>query len=183
MDYSVGLADFVLLLLIGEHKSTTGYTIRKNVEGRGLAAWAGVSSSSIYNGLKRVEDQGFATSREDTTKRGRGPRGRTFSLTPAGARTLKTAIREGLSTTREHDPRFNLALSGIDQISPGEALLGLAERSRFLDSEAARLRAVALAQPEHSVGAQLLFDRIIHSIEAERRWVDSARHRLEGDTP
>ena len=76
MDYWLSDAELVLVVLVGEAPGINGYTIRKRVEERGLDAWAGVGSSSIYNALKGLEGRGLAVSAVDTDKQGRGPRGR-----------------------------------------------------------------------------------------------------------
>lgn len=170
----------VLLLLIREQPGINGYVIRSLVDERGMRSWAGVSSSSIYNGLRRIEERGLTSGQVDTAKDDRGPRGRVFRLTSEGTSALESAVRAGLSTTREHDPRFNLALSGLDTLPRDDALRCLAERSEFLAAQAQRLaqkRENSRTRP--SLCADLLFDRVIHGIKAEQEWVDAARRRIE----
>lgn len=176
-------AEFTLLLLMAEQPGITGYTITQLVDERGLGAWAGVASSSVYNGLSRVEHRALAQSAPDDTKTGRGPRGRCYTLTPAGKRALRTALREALSTTREHDPRFNLALSGIDTLPATTVASCLRERAAYLAAEHTRLSAIRDAQAhEPTSAAGLLFDRILHVVEAERAWSAAAAQQIASRT-
>ena len=100
MEEEIANAELVLLLLIAERPGINGYGIRRLSEERGLAAWAGVASSSIYNGLKRIERRGLATSAPDHHKRDRGPRGQAFRLTPAGLAALRAAVAELVTDIR-----------------------------------------------------------------------------------
>lgn len=175
MDYSLSDADVVVALVIGEAPGINGYTIRKRAEERGLDAWAGVASSSIYNTLKSLEHRGLATSEPDTNKLGRGPRGRSFELTASGKIELQQAIVVALQDTRENDPRFNVALAGLDTIPAAIAVDCLRRRAAFLEGESDRLRMRSEADTL-PLSAALLFDRIIHAIEAERAWVQHACH-------
>lgn len=182
MDY-MAEADLVLLLLIGEEPGINGYGIGRRVEQRGLAAWAGVASSSIYNGLKRVEANGWATSSPDLAKRDRGPRGQAYRLTASGRSALTEALTDALATTREHDPRFNIALSGVGQLDAHAAADALAARATFLAGERERLVGVRDAQPDRSASADLLFDRILHALDAERAWTAQAATTLRPAAP
>ena len=173
MDYTLSDAELVVALLIGESPGINGYTIRKHAEQRGLDAWAGVASSSIYNALKALEGRGFATSEPDTRKLGRGPRGRSFELTAPGKDALHDAVVAALAGSREHDPRFNIALAGLETIPASTAADCLRRRAAFLTSESERLRVRSEAE-SLPLSAVLLFDRIIHAIEAERSWVQHA---------
>ena len=179
MGYMLSNAEFVLLLLIGEQPGINGYTIRRLVKERGLSAWAGVGSSSIYNGLKKIEEQGLAVSAPDTQKQDRGPRGQLFRLTRSGRKALLHAIIDGLSSTREHDPRFNIALCGIDQLGLGEAAECLHRRSAFLETEYDRVSDVRRGDGGLPLSAELLFDRILHAIEAEQSWTQAAAVKVE----
>ena len=170
----LGNAEFVLLLLIGERPAINGYTIRRLVKERGLSAWAGVGSSSIYNGLKGIEARDLAVSTVDTQKQDRGPRGQLFRLTRPGKEALRSAIADGLSSTREHDPRFNIALCGIDQLGLGETAECLHRRLAFLDAEYDRVRVAYERGGDLPLSARLLFDRILHGIEAEKVWTRAA---------
>lgn len=168
-----GLVDFMLLLLLAEVGEASGYTLDGLVEQRGYRAWAGIGSSSIYARLKRLEDGGLATSRAGTEKRGRGPIPRLFELTASGQSQARAHTVEGLSSTRENDARFNLALCGIALLEPDEVKRCLHARRTFLLNERARLEAIAEMSSQGSLSARLLFERIVHAIAAEVAWLET----------
>lgn len=170
--------DMVLLTLIAEEPGINGYTLRQRVEARGLDAWAGVGASSIYNGLKRLESRRLVASKPDLHKDRKGPTGQAFTVTAKGARTLRSAVADALASTREHDPRFNIALAAIDLLEPAEAVRCLRERSRFLDAEHERIAAARDQQRPLPPSAALLFDRILHAIAGERAWTESTAAAL-----
>ncbi|MEZ4811955.1 MAG: hypothetical protein R2883_00420 [Caldisericia bacterium] len=67
-------------------------------------------------------------------------KGNVFTLTKIGEEALSEMVKEGLSKTRENNPLFNLALSGLDILSKDEVIACLSKRIKFLESEAERLR-------------------------------------------
>lgn len=176
-------AEFALLLLMAEQPGITGYGITRLVAERGLGAWAGLAPSSVYTGLKRVEDRALACSVPDESKSGRGPRGRCYRVTTAGRRAVRQAVQHALSTAREYDPRVNLALSGLDLLDPESRRACLEERATYLAAEHARVSAIRDGQGHPPASpAGLLFDRILHAIDAERAWSSTAAGRLRTTT-
>ncbi len=175
MDYNcLSHVDEALLLLLSESPGISGYTINRLVEQRGYRAWAGIGTSSIYARLKKIEQHGFATSAPDNKKSGRGPQGRLFTLTAEGRKVLQREVEIGLATTREHDPRFNLALCGLHLLSKHKGDKLLTKRRHSLAAEQRRLERVFDSQRDSlDRGARLLFERIIHGIAAEIRWLDA----------
>jgi len=170
MDYTVGNALFVLLGVVSTERNITGYSIRKIVEERGMATWAGVGNSSIYVGLKKAEQEGLLASFDDPKRTGRGPKGRAYKLTRRGRSVLKKALEEALATSSHDDPRFNIALSAISAIDPAAAAKCLEQRVAFLQREYERLEAVRELQQPRPLAAELVFDRILNSTANDRDW-------------
>ena len=168
-------ADLAILLLIAEQPYVNGYGLRRLVEERGYVHWAGVSATSIYNRLKSLEERNLIAGAADVDKADRGPQGRIYTVTAAGNAVLVTEVKGGLATTREHDPRFNLALCGLELLPPQTAAECLSDRARFLDNEAARLtEMLEESRDEMPRSAKLLFERIVHAIAAESAWLAEA---------
>lgn len=183
VEYNLSNAELVVLLLVASTPGINGYGIRTQIQDRGFDAWAGVASSSMYNSLNKLNEAALIETKDDDSKTGRGPTGQANRVTPTGRRALKAAIKLALATSRESDPRFNLALSGLELVGSRPALNALSERRLFLDSEIQRIEAVRLEQLDQDqampISAQLLFDRIVHTIEAESTWVSKAMETIK----
>lgn len=171
MEYDVSNIDFAIMLLLAERPHTSGYSLDKLVEERGFRVWAGIGVSSIYARLKKLEAASIVRGALDKAKKGRGPARKLFCLTDDGEALLLAQVREALSTTREHDPRFNLALGGVALVGADQARECLSDRRAFLVNESKRLTGLAKAAST-GVSARLLFGRIIHGINAEVAWLD-----------
>lgn len=174
MDYGLTDPDLILLVLIAEQPGINGYGIRQLVTERGIVEWAGVASSSIYNGLKRLVSRGLVTASANTAKQGRGPNGQTYLLTSIGAEAMRAALAGALAATREHDPRFAIALSGIHLLGLADAADCLEQRAAFLSAEAQRISGAQRRQGQLPLPARLLFDRSLSALEAERAWTTRA---------
>jgi DNA-binding PadR family transcriptional regulator len=178
MEYRLTDSDMVLLTLIAEEPGINGYNLRRRVQARGLDAWAGVAASSIYNGLKRIEDHRFVSSKPDLQEDRKGPTGRAFTVTAKGTKALHVAVADALRSSREHDPRFNIALAAIDLLDPAEGARCLRQRSKFLAAEHERISAVRDHQRPLPMSAELLFDRILHALDSERAWTEYVASNL-----
>lgn len=132
--------EFALLQLISENGELSGYEINKLIEERGYREWADIGETSIYTGLDKLEKKKLAEFYIYADKQGRGPLPKKFKLTDRGKETLKNEILEALSTTRERDRRFDLALASIPLLTPEEAILALNKRKEFLANESERLK-------------------------------------------
>lgn len=173
MDYILNNAELALLSIISDQGSLNGYQLKRLVDERGLQAWAGVSSSSIYVVLKKLEKRGFVSSSPDMEKRSRGPRGQVFVVTNIGVRTLLYDVKSALSGSREHDARYNVALSSVAILPKPEFLQCCVARLDFLKDERKRIYARGVEQGNLPLAASLIFQRILHGIDAEICWMTS----------
>lgn len=178
MEYRVNNSELVLLMLIEGHSGCNGYVIRQLVQERGYDSWSGVSTSSIYVTLKKLEKRDLVTSHADTRKTSKGPVGRQFVLSDVGRKALLSAINETLGSTRAHDPRYNIALCGIDFLSKRQVLAAFEKRELELSDnlEALKIKKGAEHLP---LSAKLLFGRIIQGVDAEIRWMRDTRDALK----
>jgi DNA-binding PadR family transcriptional regulator len=181
MEYKINNAEFVILLLILEVPKANGYRLRKFVSDRGMEAWAGVSSSSIYVMVKKLEVRGFIASSHDHEKQTKGPQGKVFWILPKGKTALMGAIDHGLAECREHDQRFNIALTGMECLGPQRAIECLQRRAQFLGNEQMRLSKATEEQSNLPLAAELLFGRISNGIEAEINWLGTAIKRITNE--
>lgn len=179
MDYNINNAEFVLLLVIAETDWINGYQLRQIITDRGMEAWAGVSTSSIYVMLKKLEARSFVTSKADTEKRTKGARGQVYSTSKTGLAALKMAMEAAFSESREHDPRFDIALSGLEFLGQKKTRDCLKNRLSFLTSEFERMTDVEGTKVDLPLSAKLLFDHIKFGIKQETIWLESAISKIE----
>ncbi|QYR21607.1 PadR family transcriptional regulator [Paenibacillus sp. sptzw28] len=124
--------EFMLLQVITECNQASGYDINKLIDQRGYREWANIGTTSIYAGLKKLNDKGLIESEDSGEKFGKGPMPIRFTMTEVGMTTLRNEIIAGLSSSRERDNRFDLGLAAIPLLEKGEAIGALRKRLDFL---------------------------------------------------
>lgn len=124
--------EFVLLQIIFDKTLVSGYEINQLIKERGYKEWADMGTTSIYVGLNKLRKKQLVNSYIDTAKRGRGPIPRKFEITAEGKKVLQQEIIEALSSTREREFRFDLALAAISFVTEEEAVAALKKRKDFL---------------------------------------------------
>ena len=65
--------EMVLLQIIAEKEGISGYGINQIVKERGYREWADIGMTSIYVGLKKLEDKKLVKFKIHTGKIGKGP--------------------------------------------------------------------------------------------------------------
>ncbi|MEE4209860.1 MAG: PadR family transcriptional regulator [Parvularcula sp.] len=179
MDYKINNAECVLLLIIAEQPGVNGYRLRQTVTERGMDAWAGVGHSSIYVVLKKLKARGLVSSKADIDKRTKGAKGEVYSVLRDGKAILTKALLEALAQCREHDPRFNIALSGLEMLDRNEVSACLKKRHNFLGTELKRLVTAERSQGDLPISANLLFDHVKNGILGEIEWLERTLIKLE----
>lgn len=162
-------SELALAALLGEVTAASGYGLASIVRARGMERWAGLSATSIYQGLRRLEAKGLATSTPDCQKRGRGPVGRIVGLTPTGAEQVRRELTRALAEAPEQSTRYRIALAFAGLLEAPVAVERLRARA---DAVQARVRQVRQAQERDqesrgSLGAQLIFEYVLGALEHE----------------
>ncbi len=84
--------DAVLLWILLEQGPTSGFKIDRVLEVRGYRDWAHIGKTSVYLGLKRLEEKGLIRSKRDTKKTGCGPKPQLYRVSPEGGRVARAAM-------------------------------------------------------------------------------------------
>jgi DNA-binding PadR family transcriptional regulator len=174
----------MILSLIWEVKTASGYQLNAIIKNRGYRAWAEIGMTSIYSTLKKLERKGLVISHITTNKTTQGPAAKKFSLTDNALNLLKEETEKWLSETRERDRKFDLALSMIDLISIENALVPIKKRKVFLETEHTRLSNVYNSQKQAiSFTGALLFKHTLQFIESEIAFLEQliSECKAEGD--
>ena len=161
--------ELALLALVSELKTPSGYGVVAVARARGMARWAGLSTSSIYKGLHRLVSRGLVSARPSAKTTGKGPPGRVHAITAAGARTLRRWLAKWLRTAPEQSAQYRLSLAFVDTIGVNVAIEQLGRRTRDLEKRTADVeRARARDRDATSLGAALIFEYALHALEQER---------------
>lgn len=176
--------EFMLLQIIYEEKEVSGYEINQLVKERGYREWADIGTTSIYVGLNKLSKKCLVDSHIDTTKQGKGPIPKRFKINDEGKKILKQEIIQALSSSRERDFRFDLALAATQFLAQKEVITALQKRKNFLSQVAKNLENKFAAQggknlPFH---VKALFEHPLFLIKHEITFIDNLRADLENCT-
>jgi DNA-binding PadR family transcriptional regulator len=171
---------FMLLSVIAELEPVSGYKLNQVIEQRGFRQWADIGSTSIYVNLKKLANVGLIEGFVAEEKHTKGPSAVLYRCTNAGKSMLRKLILDSLRTAREHDRRFDLALSAIHLPQKSEVLDALRDRMRLLKSEQRRIEDIRLRQgDEVSFQGRLLFERTLVFLDNEQHYTDRLIHQME----
>ena len=182
--FKISNVGFILLSLIHENGKISGYRLNTLIEERGYREWADIGTTSIYTGLKKLKQKGYVTSATDRYKKGKGPKGINYTITPEGLALLKTEVKQGLSTTRERGGRFMLAVSALPILSPKEVIEAIAQRKAYLHQEFERVHQKYEQQKAYlPLHAELLFRYsfavIKHEISVTEEMIGCIKNQME----
>ncbi len=177
--------EFVLLQLISEKDELSGYEISKFIEESGYREWTNIGETSIYAGLDKLNKKELVEFYVHADKQGKGPLPKKFRLTNRGKKNLKTEILAALSSTRERDRRFDLAIASMPFLMPREAIIALNERKKFLKSELERIKTKLEVQGGENLPFHIkaLFKHPLVLIKTELEFVDGIINSLEERLP
>ncbi|MEN1986385.1 PadR family transcriptional regulator [Paenibacillus hubeiensis] len=165
--------EFMLLQIIAESNPASGYDINKLIDQRGYREWANIGTTSIYAGLKKLNNKGLIESEVSGEKSGKGPAPTRFSITEVGMTALRDEIIVVLSSSRERDNRFDLGLAALPFIDKEAAIEALRKRLDYLEEALKKIKKKYKSQgstrlPLH---VRVLFLHPIHLIESEQVFV------------
>ncbi|MDW7655768.1 MAG: PadR family transcriptional regulator [Bacillota bacterium] len=170
--YILNNNEYMILSLVWESKTASGYQINATINNRGYREWADVGMTSIYKTLKKLEQKNLLDSHITMNKTTQGPAAREYSITENGRLLLKEETEKGLSETRERDRRFDLALSVINIMPMDHALTFIEKRKLYLENENERLTEIYTGQKQRiSFNGALLFKHTLHFMQSEIKFL------------
>jgi DNA-binding PadR family transcriptional regulator len=171
---------FMMLALINEHMQLSGYSLNKLIEYRGYRAWADIGSTSIYVNLKKLSKLDYIEGKRNEHANANGMSSNLYSCTSKGITALKTNTRQALTSAREHDRSFDLALSTCNILTKVEIINSLKSRIEMLLKEITRIEKIKVYQVnDMSFQGLLLFNRTEVLIENEIDYTRSLIDRIE----
>ncbi|MCC3373763.1 PadR family transcriptional regulator [Cohnella sp. REN36] len=172
--------EFMLLQMIAERNQASGYDIHKLIDQRGYREWANIGTTSIYTGLKKLNDKGLIKSADSGEKSGKGPMPTRFAMTEAGMIALRNEIIASLSSSRERDNRFDLGLAALPFVEKAEAIEALRKRLDFLGGALKNIRQKYESQGGDRLPlyVRALFLHPMNLIESEQAYVANLINEL-----
>jgi DNA-binding PadR family transcriptional regulator len=170
-------AELAILSLLAE-KERHGYEIEQVIAERGMRDWTEIGFSSIYFLLKKLEGAGLVVSQPQAAA-GRGPARKVYHLTPAGREAWQAGILQTLSQPQRGSIPFQLGLSCLPGLPPGEVLAALRRYRSGLQERLDYVQARARAQQSLPPHVQAMFSHSQALISAELEWISSYIQELE----
>ena len=138
--------EFILLHILDEREEACGYEINRWIREQDCPEWTGAGSTAVYLGLNKLRKKRLVHSSIDTAKQGQGPLPRKFTINGEGRRVLQQEILAALSTVRDRDSRFDLAVAALGSVTATEAATALAKRKHLLAAKAEDVKALFVAR-------------------------------------
>jgi DNA-binding PadR family transcriptional regulator len=170
-------AELAVLSLIAE-KPRHGYEVEQEIEARGMREWTEVGFSSIYYILKKLEREGFISSRKEQHE-GRGPARVVYRTTANGRRRLERELLRALSQpTRCYSP-LQIGLANLPSLPNQEAVDGLKRYRDELEARQAHVQARRASQAPLPWFVEAMFEHSLTMIRAESSWVRDFLKKME----
>ncbi|MBU1318170.1 MAG: PadR family transcriptional regulator [candidate division Zixibacteria bacterium] len=166
--------ELMLLQIVSQQKSISGYQINRLIAERGYRDWVDVGSTPIYVGLTKLASKKLVESFLDTHKQGKGPPPKMFSITPSGKERLKAEMVDALSSAQVNDSRFDLGIAGIPFLDRDEIVVALGNRKRALTDYAAQIesRYRESGGDNLKLHIRVLFEHSLNAIKNEISFAD-----------
>lgn len=104
-----------------------GYQIKATLARWDMHWWADIQPGSIYSGLRRLEEDGFARVAE-TGKTGNRPAHRVYEITDEGRSQFRSMLRDAWVDTTRYSRPVDIAVSFFDELPRAEIVPLLTER-------------------------------------------------------
>jgi DNA-binding PadR family transcriptional regulator len=172
--------EMVLLQIIAEKEGISGYGMNQIVKERGYREWADIGMTSIYVGLKKLEDKKLVKFKVHTAKIGKGPMPKIYCLTEKGREALSAEVFFILSESRERERAFDLGVAGIPFVAPQKVKEALLQRKKFLNEHLDKINNKFKKDGGHQlpVHARYLFKHSLYLIGNELKFIDELMGNL-----
>jgi DNA-binding PadR family transcriptional regulator len=173
--------EMVLLQIIAEKDGISGYGINHIVKERGYREWADIGMTSIYVGLKKLEDKKLVKFKVDIDKIGKGPVPKIFFLAEKGKEVLSTEIYSILSGSRERERIFDLGVAGIPFVAPEKVQEALLQRKNYLNEHLENIDKKFKKDGGHQLPVHIryLFKHSLYLIGNEIKFIDELMRKLK----
>jgi len=150
--------DVVVLGLLAE-EPLHGYELIERLRARALGRWSEVGRASVYQAMKRLEDDKLISGRAEPGVA--GPDRRVYRITRPGRDRLRAGLLERFGAEAGYRSDAAAALGQIHALPPEEAKAAISERKAALealvmDATADRARLQSARGPANAVARRML---------------------------
>jgi DNA-binding PadR family transcriptional regulator len=171
----VSKVEVVVLGLLADER-LYGYELLERFRSRNLDLLIDVGRASVYQALRRLEQEGLVAGKAQDGRE--GPDRRVFKITRAGRDRLRKGVAERLGAEASYEGDSNLALGFSPLLTSEEAKRGLATRQDALAALRSRIAEErAKLSDDRSVTSRML-DLQEALASAESAWLASFRKDL-----
>ena len=125
----VSKVEVVVLGLIAE-EPMYGYDLLERFRARSMGFWVEVGKASVYQALRRLEEHGLASGRQQEGSG--GPERRVYRITAAGRARLRAGMRERTVDAGPYETDAALALGFVHLVTLDEARRAVVRRETAL---------------------------------------------------
>jgi DNA-binding PadR family transcriptional regulator len=170
----------VILGLLAE-EPMHGYDLLERFRTRSMGFWIEVGKASVYQALRRLEEQGLANGRAQEGSA--GPDRRVYRITAAGRARLRAGLRERTAVARPYETDASLALGFVHLLTLDEARRAVVQRESALRERRTAIGAererVERAEGPGRVVALHMLELQDALAQTEQRWLE----RFNDDLP
>ncbi len=171
---NVSKVEVVVLGLLAE-EPLYGYDLLERFRTRSMGFWVEVGKASVYQALRRLEEEGLATGRPQEGTG--GPDRRVYRVTASGRARLRAGLRERCADARPYETDAGLALGFVHLLPLDGARRAVGEREMALHewrSTIARERERAASAPGAAGAvARRMLELQDALAETEQRWLQT----------
>jgi DNA-binding PadR family transcriptional regulator len=164
MARGVNLLPRLLVLWLLAELPQHGYSIKRALRGPAMAYWFPIDDASIYNALRTLVAQGWATEQATERDGARPPRTR-YAITRAGRAEYARLLTQALAQPETPHGLFPIALAARADLDNTTFQDGLVTRVAALESRLAHI-----AEHARDTPSALLVDRERALLTAEIAW-------------
>lgn len=165
--------EVVVLGLLAE-EPMYGYDLLERFRARSMGSWVEVGRASVYQALRRLEERGLASGRQQEGSA--GPDRHVYRITAAGRARLRAGLRERTVGARPYETDAALALGFAHLVTLDESRRAVARRETALREwrrslGAERERVERAEGPGRALALRML-DLQDALAQAEQRWLE-----------
>jgi DNA-binding PadR family transcriptional regulator len=169
-----------ILLSIVREEPSYAYEINKVIEYRNLRMWVRVGVASIYQVLKRLEENGLVISHNE--RDGQMPDRKRYYITDAGKTALIETSKRLLSRLEWFYLDLNVGLEASNVLTPGEMAQCLTRRLAKVKLNINRVKEISMSDREARFKKKAIIKNLIFLREAEEAFLQEVLREISVDT-